>query len=175
MSGATRARKSGGSAGGDESAGGGDRSDRPGQARVCHARLLRQGNAKSCRGGCLRTYAAGVPRRRVGVLLPLEEEILEVGLRRLRDGEPDFYGFAMATELDGADGRRLTAHGTLYKVLERLERNGLLVSRWEDVDEVDEGRPRRRLYRVSEKAAGALQQSRSLQAKQVLRPGLATR
>src|SRR5438270_4182576 len=50
------------------------------------------------------TYASGVPRRRAGVLLPLEENILEVGVRRLRDGDPEFYGFAMATELDEADG-----------------------------------------------------------------------
>jgi PadR family transcriptional regulator, regulatory protein PadR len=116
-----------------------------------------------------------VPRRRDGVLLPLEETILEVGLRRLRDRDPEFYGFAMATELDGEDGRRLTAHGTLYKVLERLERNGLLVSRWEDADEVDESRPRRRLYQVSDQAEGALRRSRQLQAKPVMRPGLASR
>ena len=122
-----------------------------------------------------RIYAAGVPRRRDGVLLPLEETILEIGLRRLRDRDPEFYGFAMATELDGSDGRRLTAHGTLYKVLERLERSGLLVSRWEDADEVEEGRPRRRLYQVSDQAEGALRRSRQLQSAPVLRPGLASR
>ena len=116
-----------------------------------------------------------VPRRRAGVLLPLEEAILEIGLRRLRDRDPEFYGFAMATELDGDDGRQLTAHGTLYKVLERLERNGLLVSRWEDSDEIDEGRPRRRLYQVSDQAEGALRRSRQLQSATVLRPGLASR
>lgn len=117
----------------------------------------------------------GVPRRRAGVLLPLEEAILEIGLRRMRDDEPEFYGFAVATELDADTGRRLTAHGTLYKVLERLERDGLLVSRWEDADEVDESRPRRRLYRVSDQAEGALRRSRALQSTAVLRPGLASR
>jgi len=116
-----------------------------------------------------------VPRRRAGVLLPLEEAILEVGLRRLRDRDAEFYGFAMATELDEDDGRRLTAHGTLYKVLERLERDGLLVSRWEDGDEIEEGRPRRRLYQVSDQAEGALRRSRQLQSAAVLRPGLASR
>jgi len=109
------------------------------------------------------------------VLLPLEETILDVGVRRLRDGDPEFYGFAMATELDEADGRRLTAHGTLYKVLERLERDGLLVSRWEEADEVEEGRPRRRLYQVSDQAEGALRRSRQLQTATALRPGLASR
>lgn len=109
------------------------------------------------------------------MLLPIEESILEIGLRRLRDGEPEFYGFAVARELD-QDGRRLTAHGTLYKVLDRLERDGLLTSRWEDAAEVDVSRPRRRLYQVSDKASLALQRSRALQSPAaVRRPGLAAR
>jgi PadR family transcriptional regulator len=108
------------------------------------------------------------------VLLPLEESILEVGLRRLRDGDPEFYGFAIATELDD-DGRRLTAHGTLYKVLDRLERDGLLTSRWEEPEEFDESRPRRRLYMTSDKAARALRESKALHAAPALRPGLAAR
>jgi PadR family transcriptional regulator PadR len=116
-----------------------------------------------------------MPRRRPGVLLPIEESILQIGLRRMRDSEPEFYGFAVATELDD-DGRRLTAHGTLYKVLDRLERDGLLTSRWEDAEEVDVSRPRRRLYQVSDKASFALQRSRALQAPAgVRRPGLASR
>lgn len=109
------------------------------------------------------------------MLLPLEETILEIGLRRLRDGEPEFYGFAMANELEGDEGRRLTAHGTLYKILERLERDGLLVSRWEEPTEFDESRPRRRLYRVSDQAEGAVRRSRQLQAAPRLQPGLAAR
>ena len=103
----------------------------------------------------------------------MEEAVLELGLRRLRDGEPEFHGFALATQLDEVAGRRLTAHGTLYKVLERLERDGLLLSRWEDIDEAAEGRPRRRLYRASDDAAGALSTSRAVQAKTAPRPGLA--
>jgi PadR family transcriptional regulator, regulatory protein PadR len=116
-----------------------------------------------------------VPRRRAGVLLPLEDSILELGLRRLRDDEPEFYGFGLAMELDGDEGRPLTAHGTLDKVLERLERDGLLVSRWEEQEEFDEPRPPRRLYRVSDQAEGALRTSRSLQQSAVLRPKLAAR
>jgi DNA-binding PadR family transcriptional regulator len=109
------------------------------------------------------------------VLLPLEETILELGLRRVRDGDPEFYGFAVATELDGDEGRAHTAHGTLYKVLERLERDGLLVSRWEEPAEFDEPRPRRRLYHVSDQAEGALRTSRALQQPAVMRPKLAAR
>jgi PadR family transcriptional regulator, regulatory protein PadR len=45
---------------------------------------------------------------------------------------------------------RQTAHGTLYKALARLEDAGLLVSRWEDADlAAADGRPRRRLYRIT--------------------------
>lgn len=100
--------------------------------------------------------------------------MLEAGLRRFKEGEPEFHGFALATQLDDVAGRRLTAHGTLYKVLDRLERDGLLLSRWEEIDEAAEGRPRRRLYRVSDDAAGALRRSRSLQAQSAGRPGLVT-
>jgi DNA-binding PadR family transcriptional regulator len=103
----------------------------------------------------------------------MEEAVLRIGLRRLSDGEPEFYGFAIATDLDGTDGRRLTAHGTLYKVLDRLERDGLLTSRWETPDEVEQSRPRRRLYQVSDEAAPALSRSRALLKSTVLRPGLA--
>lgn len=108
------------------------------------------------------------------MLLPLEERVLELGLVRMRDGSPEFYGFGLAAELDEGN-RQLTAHGTLYKVLERLERDGLLVSRWEEPAEIDESRPRRRLYRVSNDAEGALRTSRALQQQAVLRPNLATR
>lgn len=104
----------------------------------------------------------------------MEEAVLEVGLARLREGDPEFHGFAVATQLDDVAGRRLTAHGTLYKVLDRLERDGLLVSRWEDIDEASEGRPRRRLYRVSDEAAVALRRSRTLRSTPVTRPGLVT-
>lgn len=100
--------------------------------------------------------------------------MLEAGLRRLKEGEPEFHGFALATQLDDVAGRRLTAHGTLYKVLDRLEREGLLLSRWEEIDEAAEGRPRRRLYRISDDAAGALRRSRVLRAQLAGRPGLVT-
>jgi DNA-binding PadR family transcriptional regulator len=39
--------------------------------------------------------------------------------------------------------------GTLHPILARLERCGWLESRWEDIDPTEEGRPRRRYYRLS--------------------------
>lgn len=89
-------------------------------------------------------------RRRAGELLPIEQRILETGLEFGRAGE-EFHGFALAAAMSGRDdGRGLTAHGTLYKALSRLAERGLLSSRWESADlATTEGRPRRRLYRVT--------------------------
>jgi DNA-binding PadR family transcriptional regulator len=39
--------------------------------------------------------------------------------------------------------------GTLYPLLVRLERLGLLQSRWEQLDEAEAGRRRRRYYRLT--------------------------
>jgi PadR family transcriptional regulator PadR len=39
--------------------------------------------------------------------------------------------------------------GTIYPLLARLEKARWLESRWEEVDPVEEGRPRRRLYRLT--------------------------
>ena len=88
-------------------------------------------------------------RRRAGTLLPLEVEILDAALRLWRNGGEHFHGFALAKVLAG-DGSTLTAHGTLYKALGRLEKAGLLESEWEDAEAAEqEGRPRRRLYGVT--------------------------
>lgn len=114
-----------------------------------------------------------MPRRRAGVLLPLEEAILALGIERLHGDAPDFHGFALAEALGegGLDGR-LLGHGTLYKALARLERDGLLESRWEEVDAAAEGRPRRRLYRVTGSAAAALVTSEA--SRRGTEPGLAS-
>jgi PadR family transcriptional regulator PadR len=100
-----------------------------------------------------------MPRRKPETLLPLETEILAVALSMRRSGHATFHGFGLAQTMREQSGSRaLTGHGTLYKALGRLERFGLLSSRWED-PEAAEGRPRRRLYeltgqgaRVAEKA-----------------------
>lgn len=39
--------------------------------------------------------------------------------------------------------------GSLYPILGRLEKAGWIEGNWEDVDEATEGRPRRRLYRLT--------------------------
>jgi PadR family transcriptional regulator PadR len=90
-------------------------------------------------------------RRRVGELLPIEQAILAGGIELAAAGEPGFYGFAMARQLrDASAARQLTAHGTLYKALARLERAGMLTSCWEDPSLAEaENRPRRRLYQVT--------------------------
>lgn len=46
--------------------------------------------------------------------------------------------------------------GTLYPLLARFEEEGWLSSRWESADPSDEGRPRRRLYRITSSGQAAL-------------------
>ena len=86
-------------------------------------------------------------RRKPGSLVPLELSILELAAGR---SEP-FHGFELAKALaDAAGARSLTSHGTLYKALGRLVEGGLLESEWEDPDiALRDGRPRRRLYRIT--------------------------
>jgi PadR family transcriptional regulator, regulatory protein PadR len=101
-----------------------------------------------------------VSRRRAGSLLPIEREILEVGLALLRAGHATFHGFGIAqTMRERAGSRQLTAHGTLYKALGRLEASGLLASQWEETSGW-EGRPRRRLYRLTGDGVAVAEQSR---------------
>jgi DNA-binding PadR family transcriptional regulator len=103
-------------------------------------------------------------RRRAGALLPIEVAILEAGLDFHLRGRDEFYGFLIAKQMRDREGaRRLTAHGTLYKALNRMEQASLLTSRWEDPEvAVAEGRPRRRLYRVTGIGEAALAHSVAL-------------
>lgn len=73
-------------------------------------------------------------------------------------GTAEAHGFLLAKEVrDGTHARRLTAYGTLYKALDRLERAGYLSSRWEDPElAARDGRPRRRFYRVTLTGEAAL-------------------
>ena len=50
------------------------------------------------------------------------------------------------------------ASGTLYPILMRFEREGWLSSVWEETNPSDEGRPRRRLYRITGAGQSALAQ-----------------
>jgi PadR family transcriptional regulator PadR len=105
-----------------------------------------------------------MPRRKPGTLLPLEVEILEAALSTLRCGQATFHGFALAQRIRAESGSRsLTAHGTLYKALGRLEEFGLLTSQWED-GAAAEGRPRRRLYELTKQGAEVAEQALAEQA-----------
>jgi DNA-binding PadR family transcriptional regulator len=105
-------------------------------------------------------------RRKVGVLIPLEVSILETGLELAGRGVPEAHGFLIAHEMrDRLGARRLTAYGSLYRALDRLERGGYVVSRWEDpMVAAEEGRPRRRFYRVTVAGERALRESRAKDA-----------
>lgn len=97
-------------------------------------------------------------RRKAGVLIPIEAEILDAALRLRRKGEERFHGFLIAKQIaEGDETARLTSHGTLYKALGRLESAGLLTSDWEAPElATAAGRPRRRLYEITGAAERAL-------------------
>lgn len=90
-------------------------------------------------------------RRKPNTLVPLERNLLGAAVACARAGMEEFHGYAIALELaDQAEARRLTAHGTLYRALDRLETSGLLASTLEDADQAAAARrPRRRLYRLT--------------------------
>jgi DNA-binding PadR family transcriptional regulator len=97
-------------------------------------------------------------RRKQGTLIPFEVEILKAAVDLKSSDEEWFHGFALARFI-AADrqAKRLTAHGTLYKALRRLEEAGHLSSKWEPAGTaLAEGRPRRRLYRITQAGARAL-------------------
>lgn len=97
-------------------------------------------------------------RRKPGTLVPIEVSILSAGVALNLSGQPEFHGYAVARELkEREEARRLTAHGTLYRALARLEETGLLASRLENPEAAAaEQRPRRRLYHVTAQGEAAL-------------------
>jgi len=97
-------------------------------------------------------------RRKPGAVLPLEAAILAAAVDLSTTGTNRFHGFLLAKHLREAEGaKQLTAHGTLYKALGRMEKAGLLASVWEDPDAAtEEGRPRRRLYEITAAGRAAL-------------------
>lgn len=62
-------------------------------------------------------------------------------------------------EMAGSDVRSKTglATGTLYPILLRLEKYGWLESRWEKIDPCEAGRPRKRLYHITNTGASNAQ------------------
>jgi PadR family transcriptional regulator, regulatory protein PadR len=97
-------------------------------------------------------------RRKKGVLLPIEFSILEVCRSRSISEEPETHGFLIASLVKSRQNARLlTAYGTLYRALNRLEKAGYLASRWEDISLLTgTSRPRRRLYHITEIGRKAL-------------------
>lgn len=111
-------------------------------------------------------------RRKQGKLVPLEVAICAAASQLTHDGVAEFHGYAIAKALgEAADTRLLTAYGTLYRALSRLQKMGILASRWEEpaLSEA-EGRPRRRLYSLT--ASG---EEAAADARRIASPREATR
>src|SRR5580692_5460286 len=65
----------------------------------------------------------------------------------LEDATQEMYGLQVCAKAG-------LPSGTIHPILARLEREfGWLTSRWEDTDPAEEGRPRRRFYRLTEDGA----------------------
>ncbi len=79
-------------------------------------------------------------------------KVPEAAVALQREGILAFHGYSLAKGMrTNSDRRLLTAHGTLYRALHRLERADLLEGFWEDPGEAEQqSRPRRRLYRLTE-------------------------
>ena len=102
-------------------------------------------------------------RRKEGSLVPLEDALIVAAAELGSGGQPEVHGYVLARAVQHLrDARRLTAYGTLYKALGRLERDGYLTSRWEDpLVAADEGRPRRRFYRLTAQGERAASDARA--------------
>jgi PadR family transcriptional regulator PadR len=101
-------------------------------------------------------------RRKPGHLLPLETAICLSAAELRGSGTTEFHGYEIAKRLGDKDDRRLlTAYGTLYRALGRLEAMGLLQSRLEDPHiPARENRPGRRLYVLTAAGEAAAQEAR---------------
>jgi PadR family transcriptional regulator, regulatory protein PadR len=80
-----------------------------------------------------------MPNPRSGPRMTLPTQL--VLLAFLKDPERELYGL----EICAAAG---LPSGTIHPILARLERLGWLHSSWEEIDPAEEGRPRRRYYRL---------------------------
>jgi PadR family transcriptional regulator len=106
-------------------------------------------------------------RRKPGSLLPLELAICDSAAHLLEAGIREFHGYELAKRLaDIAERRLLTAYGTLYRTLGRLEKMGLLESQWEDPQiPARESRPGRRLYALTGAGQAAVREAQRAAAK----------
>ena len=101
-------------------------------------------------------------RRKKGAMIPIEVSVLEAVLGLRAGGTEAAHGFLIAKVIQDLTGARLlTAHGTLYRALHRLEQAGFVESFWEDPQlSLEQGRPTRRFYRVTAAGERALAQAR---------------
>jgi PadR family transcriptional regulator PadR len=101
-------------------------------------------------------------RRKPGQLVPLETAICVCAAKLRRNGVLEFHGFEMAKRLGDESNRRLlTAYGTLYRALGRLEAMGLLQSAWEAPEiPARENRPGRRMYVLTAAGETAAREAR---------------
>jgi PadR family transcriptional regulator, regulatory protein PadR len=114
-------------------------------------------------------------RRKPGELLPLETAICLCAADLRRNGSTEFHGYEIAKRIGDESNRRLlTAYGTLYRALGRLEEMGVLKSRWEDPQiPARENRPGRRMYSLT--AEGEAIADAARKATIVRKPKRATR
>jgi DNA-binding PadR family transcriptional regulator len=93
--------------------------------------------------------------------VPLELAICVRALELTREGATAFHGYDIAKRLaHAADTKLLTAYGTLYRALARLEHMGLLTSQWEAPEiAARERRPGRRLYSLTPLGVEAAEQA----------------
>jgi PadR family transcriptional regulator len=110
-------------------------------------------------------------RRKPGCLVPLEAAVCVTAADLRRRGVAEFHGYQIAKRLgDISDRRLLTAYGTLYRALGRLEKMGLLQSRWEDPRiPAHENRPGRRLYTLTAAGEAAAREARKASAERAPR------
>jgi PadR family transcriptional regulator PadR len=118
--------------------------------------------------GHISAYSLPV-RRKPGQLVPLETAICVCAANLRRSGTIEFHGYEIAKRLgDENDRRLLTAYGTLYRALGRLEAMGLLQSQWEDPHiPARENRPGRRIYTLTAAGETAAQEARKAAGKKV--------
>jgi DNA-binding PadR family transcriptional regulator len=107
-------------------------------------------------------------RRKPGALVPLELAICVCAIELRRQEIGEFHGYEMARRLgDAGDQKLLTAYGTLYRALSRLEQMGMLESRWEDpAIPARENRPGRRLYTLTAAGEAAVRDAATREAEE---------
>jgi PadR family transcriptional regulator PadR len=103
------------------------------------------------------SYSRGM-RRKEDTILPIEVDVLELGIEQQRAEPKGWHGFGMAKALQRRhNARSLISQGGLYKALDRMETRKWLESAWETPDGASVQAPRpRRLYRVTALGAHAL-------------------